>query len=116
MNKPLASVAARIVTCVLVSAVVVASVACNKPPVGSCDHRPSGGNRCFDYGADDAASGKSICTGGKVWSDKPCDLTGSIGGCTTTGSITKWLYPGDKIKDRASAGAECTTWLEAARK
>ena len=114
-NTP-SSLAARVVTCVLVSAVVIASVACNKPPVGSCDFRPSGGNRCFDYGADDASTGKSICTGGKIWSDKPCDLTGSIGGCTTSGSITKWLYPGEKIKDRASASLECSKWLDAVRK
>lgn len=81
---------------------------------GSCDFRPQGGDRCFEYSASQLESGKSVCNEGRVWSDgKPCDKAGSIGGCATTSGITKWLYPGEKFKTRADAGVECTTWLDA---
>lgn len=81
---------------------------------GSCDWRPQGGDRCFEYTAGEMESAKSGCTSGRVWADaKPCDKTGSIGGCVTTNGTKKWLYPGTQFKTRDDAGMECTTWLDA---
>ncbi len=92
---------------------VAVSAGCNgETPKGSCDWRPRGDNRCFDYSADAVTVGKDSCARGGSWRDKPCDLAGSVGGCKTSGGTTKWLFPGGAITTRESASSECTQWLE----
>jgi hypothetical protein len=101
------------------SALVLTTFACKRTPeaAGSCDYRSAGGNVCLDFGEPDLAAGKKLCAvPTRTWSDKPCDLAGSIGGCRTKGEITKWVYPSDKIKTRADANSGCTAWLDAQRK
>lgn len=100
-----------------VAAVVVVSAACKEPFQGSCDWRPAGGNRCFDY-TTAYKDAQGICDGRKVWSTKPCDLAGAIGGCGTGQGTTKWLWPDAKIKTKADAQLmECTSeWLDPVRK
>ncbi len=115
MTKP-SPLAARTVAAAFATALVLSSAGCNSKPVGSCDWRPVGGNRCFEFTAGEAAEGKQTCDDGRRWSDKPCELSGSIGGCKMIGGITKWLYPGDDITTRESARIECdNVWLEPRR-
>lgn len=108
----------RIGAASLFSTLALSMFGCDSPVAGSCDWRSGGGNRCFDYTADEMRDPKSACVKTRKWSDKPCDLAGSIGGCKTGNGTTKWLYPGGKLKTRkdAEAEAECTTWLDASRK
>ena len=93
---------------------LVLACGCEAKLGGSCDWRPQGGDRCFEYTTAEMESAKSGCTAGRVWAEgKPCDKTGSIGGCVTTEGTKKWLYPSAAIKTRDDAKVECTTWLDA---
>jgi hypothetical protein len=101
----------RLLAVAVLGAMPLVGLACKSKVVGSCDWRPKE-NRCFDYPDTKA---KDDCKGDRVWSDKPCDLAGALGGCETVNGITKWIYPSDTVKSRDDAGTECGSWLEPKR-
>lgn len=71
------------------------------PPAGSCDFRPDGSDRCWDYPKSEIESGKKVCDGKKVWSDKPCDHTGALIGCKVESRVG-WIFPlGGMTKEKA---------------
>jgi hypothetical protein len=101
----------------IVASTAVTVSACSESFQGSCDWRPAGNNRCFDY-TSAYKQAQQNCDGRKVWSPKPCDLAGAIGGCSTGQGTTKWLWPNEKVKTKADAQVmECTSdWLDPVRK
>jgi hypothetical protein len=119
MNDPRTLVrhARAAATLAVLGALAAALAGCQEHFQGSCDWRPAGNNRCFDY-TTGYKEAKDICDGRRAWSPKPCDLTGAIGGCQTNASTTKWLWPDAKIKTKADAQKmECTSdWLDPVRK
>lgn len=103
-------------TAMMLGLVVVALLACkDDKAAASCDrHDVEGWESCFDYPKSQVASGKSSCTGdnpGK-WAEAPCSHAGALGGCKMSTGITKWFYPGSKIKTAEDAKAACfDTWV-----
>jgi hypothetical protein len=103
----------RNVVVVAVCAVVlgVPLLACDKlgggfTVAGSCDWRPGKSDRCFEYPKDGVEAGKKICTGGKVWSDGPCDRASAVCGTRMSSNTQKWIYETNgTTKDKANT--EC---------
>ncbi|MBK7585269.1 MAG: hypothetical protein IPI67_34410 [Myxococcales bacterium] len=104
-------------TVIWLGLVAGALLACkDSKPAGSCDrHDVEGWESCFDYPKSQLDSGKSSCFGANPgkWADAPCSHAGALGGCKLGTGITKWFYPGSKIKTAADAKTACLdTWVD----
>ena len=84
---------------ITVCSVILALGACRGSDkiVGSCDRRGSAGlldkSTCGDVAQKVASDAKKACPSvGGTWSDKPCDRTGSVGGCKGANG-TVWWFP-----------------------
>ena len=71
--------------------------------VGSCDWRPAGGDRCFEYPNADA---KNDCVEGRVWRDGPCDHSGAVCGARLSTGIQKWILV-VRGRTKEDATSEC---------
>lgn len=73
---------------------------------GSCDMRGVGDSAiCMDL-TDINPRVEAICEKYKLSKTKPCDLTGSLGGCASPRTIT-WYYPSSDLKTPADAMKKC---------
>lgn len=100
----------RVAAAAIAVTLIASAVACKKKrgeaPVGSCDEpKPTIGSRvCTDYY--DKRELENGCTSTtEVKSDKPCDKTGSIGGCRYELS-DRWYY-GDSFMDAQALAKLC---------
>lgn len=95
---------------VVVTSGIVSLTACDALAghkiAGSCDWRPAGGDRCFEY--PEAAAKKDCTATGRVWKDGPCDHTGAACGSRLPGGIQKWIFA-TATTTKEKATTECSS-------